>query len=346
MRRDTLTDSDLGVSSGHTFRFTVQTTINDLGGADTIVFNLAPDGAAFTITDLDVADFTNESGIDIVSACGGGADNFTLATTSSTFTLTTCTGEDIATSTAVAFTIASSTSIITNPAVNDGYRINIRSLNQGNVSQILDQADTRVMILDDVVVTASVNTTFDFTVTGLASGTAVNGDTTSTTTPATAIGFGTLTPGTEVRAGQRLNVTTNAAGGFSVTVKQDQNLTSATGADIDPFQNGNGQVVPITWTAPSNTLGQENTYGHFGITSEDSTLNPSGPGGADRFGTQLYGGNFSTSTLEVFYHNGPSNGTTANTGETDVGYQIEIETLQESGTDYTATLTYVATPIF
>lgn len=343
---DTLTDSDLGVTSGHRFQFTVQTTINDLGGADTIVFNLAPDGAAFTITDLDVADFTNESGLDVVSACGVGADDFTLATTSSTFTLTTCTGEEVATSTAIAFTIASSTSIITNPAVNDDYRIHIESRNQGSASSILDQADTRVMILDDVLVTASVNTTFTFTVAGLASGTSVNGDTTSTSTSATAIGFGTLVPDTEVIAGQRLNVTTNAAGGFAVTVKQDQNLTSATGADIDPFLNGNGQATPIAWTQPANTLGSENTYGHFGITSEDSTLNPAGPNGADAFGTQLYAGNFSTSTLEVFYHNGPADGTTADIGETDVAYQIEIRSLQEAGTDYTATLTYVATPIF
>lgn len=338
---DTLTDSDLGVRSGHTMRFTVQTTINDLGGADTIAFNMAPDGAAFTITDLDVTDFTSESNIDVVSACGGGGSEFTLATTSTTFTLTTCTGDSIATSTAVAFTIASSTSIITNPSVNDDYRIIIQSRNQGSLSSILDQAETRVMILDDVVVTASVDTTFNFTVTGLASGTSVNGDSTSTSTSATAIGFGTLIPGTEVRAGQRLNVTTNAANGFSVTVKQDQNLTSATGADIDPFLNGNGQATPIAWAAPANTLGQENTYGHFGITSEDSTLSTGDP-----FGTSLYAGNFSTTTREVFYHNGPSNGTAADIGETDVAYQIEIESLQEAGTDYTATLTYVATPVF
>ncbi len=338
---DTLTDSDIGVRSGHRFQFTVQTTINDLGGADTLVFNLAPDGAAFTITNLQVSDFVSESNIDVVTACGGGSSDFTLATTSSTFTLTTCTGDSIATSTAVAFTLASSTSLITNPSSGNSYRINIRSLNQGSPASILDQSDTRVMILDDVVVTASVNTTFTFTVAGLASGTSVNGDTTSTSTSATAIGFGTLTPGSQVIGGQRLNVTTNAAGGFSVTVKQDQYLTSATGADIDPFLNGNGQATPIAWAAPANTLGSEATYGHFGITSEDSTLSTGDP-----FGAQLYAGNFATTTREVFYNAGPADGTTADIGETDVAYQIEVESLQEAGQDYTATLTYVATPVF
>jgi hypothetical protein len=96
----------------------------------------------------------------------------------------------------------------------------------------------------------------------------------------------------------------------------------------------------------SPQVSRVDTYGHFGITSEDSTLNPASPGGADRFGTQLYAGNFSTSTLEVFYHNGPADGATADIGETDVAYHIEIMSLQEAGTDYTATLTYVATPIF
>jgi hypothetical protein len=31
---------------------------------------------------------------------------------------------------------------------------------------------------------------------------------------------------------------------------------------------------------------------------------------------------------------------------TEVGYKIEITALQEAGDDYTATLTYIATPIF
>ncbi len=341
---DTLTDSDLGVTSGHGFAFTVETALDDLGGADTIQVVLDPVTSLFQITDLDVADFTGESGLNVVAACGGGTDEFTLATTTESFTLTMCVGDTVATSTPVTFTLASSTSIITNPSAGDSYVIRITTRNQG--STVLDAADTRVMILDDVTVTASVDTIFEFTVNGLASGTSVNGDTTSTSTSATAIGFGTLTPGSEVIAGQRLNVETNARNGFSVTVKQDQNLTSSTGADIDMFDNGNGQATPIAWSPPDNTLGSENTYGHFGITSEDSTLSPSNPNGVDAFGTQLYGGNFSTTTLEVFYHDGPADNATADEGETDVAYQIEIETLQEAGIDYTATLTYVATPVF
>jgi hypothetical protein len=125
-----------------------------------------------------------------------------------------------------------------------------------------------------------------------------------------------------------------------VTVFQDQNLTSATGADIDQFIDGAGTATPAAWQAPANTLGSENTYGHFGITSEDSSLTA-----GDEFGSALYAGNISTAR-QVFYHNGPADGSTAHQGRTRIGYKIQIGSLQEAGTDYSNTLTYVATPTF
>ena len=54
----------------------------------------------------------------------------------------------------------------------------------------------------------------------------------------------------------------------------------------------------------------------------------------------------STSPVEVFKNNGPADGTTQNIGTAKVGYKVEISPLQEAGSDYTATLTYVATPVF
>ncbi|NBV76676.1 hypothetical protein EBR66_00710 [bacterium] len=203
-----------------------------------------------------------------------------------------------------------------------------------------NSGETRVAILSNVTVTASVDTSFTFTVAGVASGASVNGDTTSTTT-ATAIGFGTLVPTVPVIAAQDLTVTTNAVNGFSVTVQEDQNLTSANGADIDLFKDGNENVAPTTWTSPTNTLGQEKTYSHLGISSEDATLTA-----GDEFGTSLYAGNFGSTTRQVFYHNGPANGSTANIGATRVGYKIEIASLQEAANDYINRITYVATPVF
>jgi hypothetical protein len=152
--------------------------------------------------------------------------------------------------------------------------------------------------------------------------------------------FATTTVGVPNTIAQTLSVTTNARNGFVVTVNADQRLTSATGADIDRFQNDTPPGSPAAWTSPTGTIAATETgWGHEGITSEDD-LN------SDEFGTNLWAGNFVGNARQVFSHNGPADGTTVSIGSTKVGYQIEISALQEAGNDYTQTLTYVATPTF
>lgn len=202
-----------------------------------------------------------------------------------------------------------------------------------------DTGRTRVAILDNVDVTAIVNTSLTFTVSGLATSTAVNGTSTTGSTTANAIPFGVLNAGTIYTMGQRLNVTTNARNGFVVTVAQDQNLLSANNADIDGFIDGAYTNTPAAWVAPTNNISNENTWGHWGLTSEDVDLN------GDEFGSALFVA-ASTTPRQIFAHTGPSDGTTANIGETDIGYQIQITPLQEAADDYNTILTYVATPTF
>ncbi len=336
---DTLTDSDLGVTSGHTIAFTNESQFNGLGGQDTLRVTLDPDGSNFQITDLDVADFWATTGLTVVSACGGGSGEFTLATTTERFILSLCAGKTVATSTPISLVISATSSVITNPNSVNSYRIAVEHLEAG--SAVLDSGDTRVAIIDDVVVTAAVATSFTFTISGVPAGVLVNGVTTSTTTATTTIGFGVLptAANSSTTAAQRLNVSTNAVNGFTVTVKQDQDLTSSANNTINVFQDGLGTAAPAAWVAPANTLGSTDTYGHFGLTSDDD-INTS------EYGTALFVGNFATTARAVFHHNGPSDGTTANIGSTTVAYRIAIGSLQEAGNDYTNTLTYVATPIF
>jgi hypothetical protein len=204
-----------------------------------------------------------------------------------------------------------------------------------------DDADLRIALIDAVTVTASVDTSLTFTVAGVASGQAVNGDavTTSAGATATALPFGTLAPGTAKTLAQTLSVTTNATNGFAVTVIQNQNLVSASGADIDTFKDGASTATPTAWTTPLGTLDTEATYGHYGITSEDADLN------TDEFGTALYAGNLSTPRT-VFSHTGPADGSTANKGQTRVAVKVQVTALQEAATDYNNRLIYVATPTF
>ena len=80
----------------------------------------------------------------------------------------------------------------------------------------------------------------------------------------------------------------------------------------------------------------------MGITSEDESLSSAGV----EFYNDLWAGDFVGNPREVMYHDGPADGATVGIGSTTVGYQVEITDFQEAGTDYTANLTYVATPTF
>ncbi len=316
------------------------TSTNAVAAAGTIKISLSYTKSGGTdeydISNLVAADLV-VSGMNMAvgGVCGAPANEvvatFSNAGGDRSVTLTVCAGDTV---TAGAKTIWFTNSHVTNPSTAGSYKINVAGTQT-------DSGTTMTAILSQVTVTAAVDTSFTFTVAGLASGQAINGTTTSTTTTATAIGFGTLVPGIPVVAGQELTVTTNAQNGFLVTVHEDQNLLSGNGADIDLFKDGTAVSSPTAWTAPATTLGNENTYGHFGLLSNDSDL----VGGA--FGSNLWVGNFySSTTRNVFSHNGPSDGTTQDIGKARVAYAVQISALQEAANDYSNHLIYVATPVF
>jgi len=142
-------------------------------------------------------------------------------------------------------------------------------------------------------------------------------------------------PNTHNELGQQLNVTTNASNGFAVTLHEDQDLTSSKGNTIHLFSNGNSTSSPSPWTSPSNLINNPITYGHFGITSDDTSSTVVG-GPFYGSSTPLYAGSFNpTSTLIVFGWNGPADGTTQNVGMAKVAFRIEISPLQAAANDYT-----------
>ena len=193
--------------------------------------------------------------------------------------------------------------------------------------------------------TAAVDTVFDFTITGFSvTGTDANGTSTTATSSATEIPFGTLTANVVETIAQRLNVTTNAIQGFVVTVEQDQNLLSSTGADIDGFANGTYTNTPGDWSAPTNSISDENTWGHWGLTSNDD-VNASEFQGCGGAATGCWVA-ASTTPRQIYSHDGPADGTTVDIGSTTVAYQVQITPLQEAADDYSTTLTYIATPTF
>ena len=337
---DTLSDSDLGFVSNHTIRFTTPTGVAN-GSTVTVSFANGPFVVgSVNFTDIDIAttsDFT------LAANCAG-SEKASAAFSGTTLTITFCSGDGgllpaNATTTIeiglnATFGVAGDAQL-TNPAGAGSYEIDLTA---GT-----DTGSTRVAILDDVTVTASVDTLFTFTVAGTAAGVTVNtADVTGASTTATTIPFGVINAGVASTAAQRLSVTTNARSGFAVTVKADSQLVSSNGADIDGFANGAYTSTPAAWSSPTGTPGSENTYGHWGLTTDDNSV-------AGNFNVGSGGNRFvsaSSTPVEVFKHTGPANGTGTGVGTTIVGYKIQRSALQEAADDYTATLTYVATPVF
>lgn len=331
---DTLSDSAPSAEADHTIVFTTPTGV---ANNSTITLNFA-DGftgtSTINSTDIDVATTSDYS---VGDSCG--AVDISATWTQSTLVLTLCAagGKNIPANGTTTIEIgnhatfggAGSADQINNPGSTGSRQIPL-------TAGASDSGETRVAIVDTVEVTATVDTLFTFTVAGVATGQSVNGTTTTGSTTATAIPFGKLLANVASTAAQDLTVVTNARNGFAVTVETDQQLTSINGADIDGFANGTYTSSPAAWSNPTATPGSENTYGHWGLTSNDT----------DHFAVAQTYVSASTSPVEVFSHTGPTTGVTTGQGTTRVGYTAKISALQEAAEDYNATLTYIATPVF
>ena len=320
---NTLTDSAPEAQSGHQFRFIVPAG-SDIDGDITIEFP---------------SDFTGVGSITNGDVTIGGLSGGTASGSGDILTITGGTASALE-----VITIDVAEGVVTNPSITDpseSFEFRVTT----DTSDGTDTGRTRVVIIDTVLVTADIDTVFEFTIGGLATGTAFMGDTTSGATTPTEVPFGTLTPNTQYLLAQQLNVTSNAGNGFVVTVESDSDgdLVSATGADINQFVDASGTLTPTPWAAPTNDVTNSDTWGHWGIASDDTTLDNSA------FGDTFDDGDFVAVTGNpepVFWHDGPADGTTQDVGEILVGYSIEVTPLQEAAEDYQTTLTYIATPTF
>lgn len=338
---DTLSDSAPAASSTHTVVFTSPTGVV-AGEYATVTM---PSGftniAALTDTDVTVS----TSSANVVGATCSGTEHIAFTTSGQDLVFEFCanTSNFLAaggTTTITVGTIPGNAIVNPTPAGDSqSYTIDIAA---GSV----DTGSAMVVILSEVTVTATVDTIFTFKVSGLPGGTSVNGDTTTGTSSTTSIPFGKLDANTPSTTAQRLTVSTNATAGYVVTVQADGDLESATGAIIDQFVDGSQTNAPTTWVSPAGTVGTLTTYGHWGVTTDDNDIDA-------RTGDQFAASEYvaaSTSPIVVMAHNGPANGTNLpgqpGIGTTTVGYQVEISALQEAADDYSAVLTYIATPTF
>ncbi len=315
--------------------------VTGMGAANVSSMKISANADMSSATTCTVADDNN--GVDTVGFVENGTDDtltFQLATSG---TCSSVAANDYVEIVVTGFTNPSKSAAA---GVADTYLVNLSTTDSGGTTTY-DSASVRIAIIDAVTISATVPATLSFEVLGVSSGTSVgNGyDSTDVTTTATTIPFGTVNSATVYTAAQQLKVSTNATNGFYVAVKQDSNMTDAAGNDIDQFADGTpvDNSSPSAWSSPSGTPGSENTYGHLGYGTTDTTLTDlNGSGAADRFATAKFAA--LTSTYEaVLSHDGPVAGTTTDSnGQGYVVYQLEISGLQEAGV-YSNTITYLAT---
>jgi hypothetical protein len=311
--RDTITDSKPGATASHTIVFVNPTAIP--GGGRINVY--LPTGFNWS-----GASGTCPNGVFATTSYGFQCQLTSAIATSSTSTIT--------------------ANNIVNPSTEGSYLITIETrATEGGT--ILDTGELRIAIVSGVTVTAHVPALLTFQVKGVPASTTVESGTTNVTSTTTTIDFGTVNAGIQYLTAQKLVVSTNANYGFTVKVWQNQNLTNAMGGDIDKFKDGVTSTSPQAWASPTATPGSENTYGHFGLRSDDSDVEKD-------YGTNLWIG---------FYGDGPAfqhevlKSTRPTAGEGDsqgygwdyVEYKLEISALQEAG-DYSNILTYVCTPTY
>lgn len=337
--KDTLSDSDTGSASNHTIQFLSPTGV----GSNATITVTFPLGFNISTSSVAVADVDFEiNGVDeTLTASAPGAGEWQMTIVGQDLRLLSGSAESLGVNASATIKIGTNAdgpgvNRVTNPTNINSYEFSI-------TAGASDSGQTRVAIVDNVLVTANVDTTLTFTVSGVANGATVNSSptTTATTTTSTALPFGTVAAGVSKTLAQDLTVATNAIHGYVVTVEQDANLLSSTGADIDGFIDGAYTNTPTAWIAPTNNIALENTWGHWGLTTQDTSLL-----GAGIDFTSNTWVSASTTPRAIMAHNGPADGTTAHIGATRVGYQIQISALQEAGDDYNTTLTYIATPTF
>ena len=337
---DTLSTSQPSVASNHVIAFTTPNGLS-IGQTIQLVFAGTFNMSLITEDDVDIL----VGGTSSSTAAAAGVNTWGVATSTNTITFTTPTNSGVASSTAIvirigtnAVTSGTGVNRITNPTSTT----TTHAINIGGSMQ--DSGQVRIAVVDQVVVSASVDTSLTFSVTGVASGQTVNGSptTTAANTTATTLPFGTLSTGVSRTLAHDLSVSTNATNGYTVTVEQTGALQSTTGAIIDGFIDGANTVTPTAWVAPSASISNAATYGHWGITSEDATTSRSAP---DEFNSNEWASG-STTPIVIMGHTGPADGSAQGVGAVRIGYQVQISALQEAGDDYTTTLRYIVTPTF
>ncbi|MEN9327384.1 MAG: hypothetical protein RI947_192 [Candidatus Parcubacteria bacterium] len=263
-------------------------------------------------------------------------------------------------STSVSITVGTSGKKVINPApitsghtrgTSDVYTITIRELDGS--SNVIDTADVKVAPVEGVLVSATVDTSLTFSITGVdTTSTSTCGRTASASTGAastsTTVPFHTITSSdTAYNMAQLLTVSTNSTSGYGVTVEENAAL-SIDGLGVTTIANTSCGATPCTSGGIADPTPRDwityGTYRGFGYSLENVS------GSDAKF---QYSDSSRTFNAAPFYVTGAStgppavmsNGGSVSSSQVRVCYQIVVSGTQTAGY-YLNKLTYIATPNF
>lgn len=191
-------------------------------------------------------------------------------------------------------------------------------------SSPVDTVTMAYVYKDGEPVSLDIGATLTFACNAVGTTQPVNSASTNTASTSTGIDFGSLTTASNGISAHDLEVSTNAAGGYSVYIRHTSDLQTASASTISV--HGGNNASPTAFSAPGTEA--------WGYTTEDSSLSGGSP---DRFtsaGGDKWAG-FNTVNEEVVYNNvaAPSTETTR------VGHQVGIAADTPAGS-YQTTIVY------
>lgn len=203
--------------------------------------------------------------------------------------------------------------------------------NPSGIGASVEEGDGAISINNEVVVTATVPSYLGFDILPVSTGEIVNGSTINVATNSSDnIDFGTLFGSENKIAAHDLRVSTNATGGYGITIEFDNSMAGAGGNFITDFIGTNQN--PLSWLTPPGS----GVYSYFGYTTSEDNLSVSP---YDRFTGNKWSGP-ERFPHEIAHFNDPSLDRI-----TRIGYQLEITELQPADV-YSTNVSYICTPTY
>jgi len=323
----------------------------------------------------DTADSTANNGFDFngittgeITCPTGGSWSVTSATagSGSGHTVVCTASAEIAASTALTVVVGDGSTGLINPApiysghtqgIADNYEINVKTRDISDIT--IDEVDVKVAPVEAVLVSATVDESITFQIQGVATGSTACGQTVDVTTTAYSVPWGTLsTPDVFKEAAQQLTVSTNADGGYSVKIEENDQMGKNGVACAGNGGEGVGCIQDTTcsasgcdessgydWTDAATYRGLgyslenvDGTDASFVYDSDDPCTSSSGGG---TFCAKQVADIAASETKETIM----TNANPVSSKDIYVCYRIAISGTQPSGYYYNK-VKYTATPIF